>query len=169
LEVGLDIIRHGLTEKESFEVESSLIDLLGINNLTNLVLGHHSHLRGKMTLRDIETEYQAKPATFNEPVILIRINKAFRYDMPANELYEVTRKYWKVVERAQGIKIACSVYAGIVREVYSIKEWLPSPQYAGRFMFNGKVASDDIRNKYINKSVAHVWQQGSQNPIKYVG
>ena len=36
LRVGLDIIRHELTEKESFEVESALIDLLGLEILTNI-------------------------------------------------------------------------------------------------------------------------------------
>lgn len=169
LEVSLDIVRHGLTEKEAFEVESAIIDLLGINALTNLVSGHHSHLRGKMTLRDIEIEYQAKPAKFDEPVILIRINKAFRHDMTAEELYTVTQKDWKVrQQRVYDMKIACAVYAGIIREVYSVKEWVSSPDYSGRYMFNGKIAQDIIRDKYINKSVAHVWKQGSQNPIKYV-
>lgn len=168
LEVSLDIVRHGLTEKESFEVECALIDLLGINNLTNIVSGHYSHLRGKMTLKDIEIEYQAEPAEFYEPVILIRINQAFRHDMTAEELYEVTRKDWKVGQRIHAIKIACAVYAGIIREVYIVKEWVPSPDYKGRYMFNGKIAEDSIRDKYINKSVAHVWKHGSQNPIKYV-
>jgi hypothetical protein len=168
LEVKLDIIRHGLTEKESFEVESALIDTIGMDNLTNIVLGHHSDLRGKMTLRDIEIEYQAQPAEFDEPVILIRINKAFRRDMKAEELYQVTRKDWKVGQRIFNIKIACAVYAGIIREVYSVKEWVPSTDCLGRYMFNGEIAEDNIRSKYINKSVAHVWKQGSQNPIKYV-
>ena len=168
-EVGLDIIRHGLTEKESFEVESSIIDVIGITNLTNIVSGHHSHLRGKMTLRDIEIEYQAKPAEFDEPVLLIRINKAFRHDMSAEELYTVTRKDWKVGQRIHDMKIACAVYLGIIREVYSVDEWVDSPDSVGRSMFNGKIAQEDIRNKYINKSVSHVWKQGSQNPIKYVG
>jgi hypothetical protein len=168
LEVKLDIIRHGLTEKESFEVESALIDTIGMDNLTNIVLGHHSDFRGKMTLRDIEIEYQAQPAEFDEPVILIRINKAFRHDMKAEELYQVTRKDWKVGQRIFNIKIACAVYAGIIREVYSVKEWVPSTDCLGRYMFNGEIAEDNIRSKYINKSVAHVWKQGSQNPIKYV-
>lgn len=168
LEVKLDIIRHGLNEKEAFEVESAIIDTIGMDNLTNIVSGHHSDLRGKMTLRDIEIEYQALPAEFSEPVILIRINKAFNHDMKSEELYQATRKDWKVGTRAFDIKIACAVYAGIVREVYEIHEWVKSTDSEGRYMFNGTVAEDTIRNKYINKSVAHVWKHGSQNPIKYV-
>lgn len=169
MEVGHTILRHGLTEKEAFEVESATIDLLGLENLTNLVHGHHSIDRGKMTLKNIKTEYEAVDALFDEPVMLIRINRLYRYEMPANELYEVTRKHWKVGPRAKTIRIACAVYAGIIREVYVVDGWLPSPESPGRFMFNGEVAPPGIRQKYLDKSVAHVWKQGSQNPIKYVG
>lgn len=169
MEVGHTILRHGLTEKEAFEVESAAIDLLGLENLTNLVHGHHSIDRGKMTLKNIKTEYEAVDALFNEPVMLIRINQLYRYEMPADELYEVTRKDWKVGSRAKTVRVACAVYAGIVREVYSIDNWVPSPETPGRFMFIGEVAPPGIRQKYLDKSVAHVWKQGSQNPIKYVG
>lgn len=169
MEVGHTILRHGLTEKEAFEVESAAIDLLGLENLTNLVHGRHSIDRGKMTLKNIKTEYEAVDALFNEPVMLIRINQLYRYDIPADELYEVTRKHWKVGSRAKMVRVACAVYAGIIREVYSIDEWVPSPETPGRFMFIGEVAPPGIRQKYLDKSVAHIWKQGSQNPIKYVG
>lgn len=169
LEVGHTILRHGLTEKEAFEVESAVIDLLGLENLTNLVSGHYSFDRGKMTLKNIKIEYEAVDAFFDEPVILIRINQLYRYEMPADELYEVTRKDWKVGSRAKTIHIACAVYAGIIREVYAIDEWIPSAETPGRFMFIGEVAPPNIRQKYLDKSVAHVWKHGSQNPIKYVG
>jgi len=39
----------------------------------------------------------------------------------------------------------------------------------GRRQFFGKKALENIRSKYINKSVVKFWKQGSQNPIKYVG
>ena len=35
-EVQHRIIRHGLTEKEAFEVEAALIDFIGLDGLTNL-------------------------------------------------------------------------------------------------------------------------------------
>ncbi len=168
LKVGLTILRHGLTEKEAFEIESSMIDFIGIENLTNLVLGHDSFSRGKMTLKNIKIEYEAPDAVFDEPIILIRINKLYRYDMSANELYEATRKDWKVGQRAKTIKIACTVYAGIIREVYIISEWIPSTETSGRLMFNGEIAPNLLRKKYIDKSVKHIFKQGSQNPIKYV-
>ncbi len=42
LEPKTSILRHGLEEDTAFELEASLIDFLGIDDLTNLQGGHHS-------------------------------------------------------------------------------------------------------------------------------
>jgi hypothetical protein len=169
LEVGHLILRHGLTEKESLEVESAVIDVLGINNLTNIVAGHYAAERGLMTLEDIVIKYQAKDAEFNEPVLLININRLYHHDISQLDLYEATRKYWHVdLQRVSNIHLICAVYAGIIREVYVPTDWKLSAEFEGRSYFAGSIASNDIRDSYINRSVAKFWKQGSQNPIKYV-
>ena len=33
--------------------------------------------------------------------------------------------------------------------------------------FNGDIAKSEIREKYINKSLAHTKKKGAANPIKY--
>jgi hypothetical protein len=169
LQVGQIILRHQLLEKEAFEVESAIIDLLGKNHLTNLVLGHYSDDRGIMTIEDLKIKYEALPAIIDDPVLLININKLYNREMTATELYEATRKYWKInVNRASKSAFICSVFRGIIREVYSLDEWLPSKQESGRYIFYGKVAQSSKRDKYLHKSVTQYWRQGSQNPIKYV-
>jgi hypothetical protein len=173
LQVKHSILRHGLTEKEAFEIESSVIDLIGIENLSNIVKGHNSTDRGLMSLEDIEIKYQAVSANFNEPALLININKRYFHDMPAADLYEATRKYWKIDRnRVSDIHIICAVYVGIIREVYNPVSWheapTDNPDGQGRSFFEGKIAPSDTREKYINKSVSRYWTQGSQNPIKYV-
>ena len=171
-EVHAEIIRHGLTEKEAFEVESALIDYIGIKNLTNIVKGHHSTARGRMTLRDIKIEYEAEPAVFDDSVLLININRKFNPNMTTDEIYEATRKHWKVsIDRVREIDYICSVYRGIIREVFVADEWLAADDKleSGRSYFVGKLAPEEIREKYIDKSVVEYWAQGSQNPIKYIG
>lgn len=168
-EVVLTILRHGLTEKEAFEIECAMIDFLGIENLTNLVNGHYSADRGLMSLQDLQIEYQAEEAVFNEPVLLIRINRLFRHNMSTEEIYEATRKHWNIGERGRKVKIVCSVYRGIIREVFIAERWRKSSALKGRSMFTGKVAPKNIRNKYLHKSVTSYLSKGSQNPIKYVG
>ena len=61
-----------------------------------------------------------------------------------------------------------SVYLGIIREVFIVHKWSQSNE-ANRNYFEGELAPDEIRKKYINKSVSEYWKMGSQNPVKYVG
>jgi len=169
LEVKHMVLRHELTEKEAFEVESAVIDVLGKEKLTNLVKGHNSGDKGIMNLEDIKIKYEAEDALIEEPTILININNLYRRNMTQNEIYEATRKSWKInIERISNIKTACSVYRGIIREVFFIEKWMPSQEVEGRFMFQGKIAPKDVRDKRLNKSVSKYWKKGSQNPIKYV-
>ena len=169
LEVKHFVLRHELTEKEAFEVESAVIDVLGKDNLTNLVKGHLSEDKGLMKLEDIKIKYEADDAVFEVPVILININNLYQRNMSEKEIYDATRKSWKVnINRVSNIKIACSVYRGIIREVFLIDKWIPSSEVKGRYMFEGKIASKDIRDKYLSKFVSKYWKKGSQNPIKYI-
>jgi len=165
------ILRHDLDEEEAFAVESAMIDFLGMNNLTNIVNGHHLENNGLMDLKELKIKYEAEKAVFKEPVILITINRQYHRDMGSQELYEATRKHWKIsINRVANIKIACAVYRGIIREVYTIDEWRKSPKkQSGRHYFIGQVSSLIIRNKYINKSVRESGKKAGQNPIKYVG
>jgi hypothetical protein len=162
------IIRHGLTEKESFEVEASLIDFgdyFGFN-LSNIVQGQHSENKGLMTSDEIIRLFNAKPLyELDEPVILININKKYKRGSDSSEIYNATKQSWKVsASRIQNIKYALSEYEGIIIEVYKINEWY---EIEDRWGFNGVIAESSVRNKYINKSIAHTKKRGSANPIRY--
>ena len=43
------LLRFGLTDRTAFEVEAAAIQLLGMDELTNKVEGHHVWRRGRMT------------------------------------------------------------------------------------------------------------------------
>lgn len=115
-----------------------------------------------------------------EPVILIRINRQYRPDMTADELYDATRSSWKVGTRRETAEYALAIYKGVVVEVYSIDAWHPSgttpckskvhtnPQHEGRWEFTGSIARERIRSKYVGRSVADYFPRGSANPVMYV-
>jgi len=169
LKVKTTILRHGLSEKEALEIESAIIDLLGTERLTNIVKGYHSKDKGIMHLNELKLKYEAKEAVIKEPVMLININRFYKKNMGLREIYDATREHWRVNRsRASKIKIVCSVYRGIIREVFTVDRWIASPGVKGRSMFEGSIAPKEIREKYLNKSVAKYWSIGSQNPIKYV-
>jgi uncharacterized protein len=125
-------------------------------------------------------------AHINDPVIAINIHQQFEYCMNNSDLYECTRGSWRLNRKhAEKAKFAFAVYQGIVQEVYEIDHWVPVTQrridfwlerlksqgriidpseLTGRSDFVGRVASEEVREKYVGKimPVRH-----GQNPILY--
>ncbi|MEI7983741.1 MAG: hypothetical protein WCI71_18985 [Bacteroidota bacterium] len=158
------ILRHGLEEKLSLEIESTIIDLLGIENLTNSVKGHDTWERGLKTVDEVFQHYDAKAVTFDEPCIIININRLYTRGISAQKLYDSTRASWIVGAKRDRANYAIASYRGLVREVYEIEKWQPN---GDRWEFIGKVADDKIRDKYLNQSLENYIKKGGQNPIRY--
>jgi hypothetical protein len=112
----------------------------------------------------------------DEAVIAINIPGTHRHGMNARDLYDCTRGTWRVSrEHAEKAQYAFAVFQSVIREVYEIDEWLPSGStdytrqfdpstQKNRFEFVGKVARDEIRDKYVGKRVP---EPHGQNPIRY--
>lgn len=178
----IEILRHGLDEKTALSIEASVIDAIGIPPLTNKKRGTDTE-HGRMGLELLAAIIDPQDADIHEPAILIRINELYRYGMSDDELLDATRGIWIVGERRYKAKYAFAVYAGIIQEVYHIKQWFPagSSRYktrpelndtnlygSRRWEFVGELAENEIREKYRLKSVKKILNANSQNPIKYI-
>lgn len=175
----IEILIHGLEDEETaLKVESAVIDLIGLGNLTNIVKGHNSNLYGRLTLDQLIQRYQNEVANIEEPSLLIRINQVFKYGMTAQELYDATRARWKIGYDRDKVEYAFAIYDGVIQEVYKVAAWFKAGEtyvdlsrFDGgddRWEFVGSLAEADIREKYLNKSVTHLFRKGDQNPFKYV-
>ena len=159
------ILRHGLTEELALEIESACIDLLGAEYLTNAVKGHHSWARGLKTVDEIIQQYDAREVTITEPAIIININRLYKRFMTDEDLYKSTRSSWVIGEnRRNTAQYAIAAFRGLVREVYEIESWNRTGK---RWEFIGRIAPDQIRNKYLNQSLDKYVKKGSRNPIRY--
>jgi hypothetical protein len=176
LEPMIEIVRYGLTDDEATLLEASIIDLFGLKSLTNQVRGQHSRSFGRVKISDLLLMFTAQPAKVTHRALLITINRLYRTDMSAQELFEATRGIWKVGERRENAELALAVYQGIVREVYRIKSWhragtlnyetrkdISSRVHEPRWEFDGEIAKD-VREQYIGKLIG----KSGQNPVKYV-
>ena len=142
--------------------------------LTNEVLGHNSIDSGLMTANEVIRKYNAEPLSeLCDPVIIININRTYKRGR-GEGIYIATKESWAVDKnRIKAIEYVLSEYRGLIVEVYKIEEWYPvdtkdkngKPKI--RWGFNGDVAEDNVRSKYINKSVAHIKKKGSSNPVRY--
>ena len=150
---GVDIIRHGLTKEQAFRVESALIDVLNVKDLTNKVRGHNSDQLGLMTAKNLEARYKGELLKFKEPAVCFKISVLFNTwtkNMSENELYEIIRGNWTVnIKKAKSVKYALGISDNLVRGIYKINSW--QQVYTGRkgekykrprWRFTGKPASE---------------------------
>ena len=109
-------------------------------------------------------------------LVIIKINQLYKPGMSADELYDGTRGFWRrKIESVSDADYALSVANGMVLEVYKIDGWFEAgtthmktgrkPSKSGRIEFTGKVAPEDIRKRYINKCVRHLFKYGNANPV----
>jgi hypothetical protein len=190
----IEILRDGLDDETAQMYEGVAIDVIGIDNLTNLKVGrgsnHSSKTLTKMRSEELSIYIDPDEANITERAILIRINQLYRYGMDADSLYDATRGVWVIGGKNAGgrrdcAKYAFSVFKGIIIEVYKINQWYLAGTQATyyktrpdcneificdppRWEFEGEIAESDIRGKYLNKSVKNYLTTNSQNPIKYV-
>jgi hypothetical protein len=175
----IEILVHGLdSELTARKIEASIIDLLGIDNLTNIQGGYESREFGRMSTEQLKAIYGAKKVDIREAAILININRSFRYGMSPVELYDATRSAWVVGTKRDKASLAFAVYQGIVQEVYKIAHWFPnnttlnSRKTPGedpreeRWEFVGQLADNSTRSRYRYNDVSDCI--GPRKPINYV-
>jgi len=173
------IVRHGMTEKTAYAVESALIDVFSWQEklLSNKMGGHHAVEFGVMTANEIIGKYNAAPLyEMDSAAVIININKTYKRGLGMDAVYNATKESWVIaISRinSKSLKYVLSEYKGLIVEVYRVIEWYPvdSVNRSGkptiRWGFKGEVAEEDMRGKYINRSVAHLKKQGTSNPIRF--
>lgn len=134
----VEILRYGLkSEAIAFEVEASIIDTIGVDNLTNIIRGHHIE-NGRLSLTEIERLYGSEPIIVEdilEKYMLFFINQTYSTTLEQIEIYDATRQFWfnisdkKRTKNSEGeydYSIALSIYDSVVIRVYSIVQWFPA-------------------------------------------
>lgn len=181
LEPLIEVLSHGLPDEETaFRVEAAAIDLLGLTGLCNEIRGWQSIQFGRMGLKQLVGYYAAEPVEITDPVVLIRVSQLYRHNMGAEALYEATRGFWRAGPRRSKARYAIAVFEGVAREVFEIEQWHRAgttayvtrdssrPGPGPRWEFTGRLATESIRAKYVDKSVTRYMSKGAQNPLAYV-
>ena len=118
----------------------------------------------------------------HDNIAIIKITKSYKSHkngISPLELYDITRGCWKrKLKSLQDAEIVLAVVSGEVKEVYTVDSWMEASELnretipydaekeKGRIGFSGQVAPDDIRSKYIGKSVAGLYKRGEADPVK---
>ena len=93
-------------------------------------------------------------------------------------LLETQYKITENEKRRKEIKYVFAIYDGVIQETYNVLDWFPGGSTYSvredkeewkkheRWEFIGNI-SNEMRKKYLHKSVDHYWKQHSQNPVRY--
>ncbi len=172
---GLKVIyiiqRWGMEKDAAFEVEGALID--AFFGLTNENRGHGFE-RGACNAESLETNlmqesYEDLPGDPN--YVILKTNGSFVDSQPGNDyedkLYSAIKQAWRMNPH-KASTIQCPYVLGvvdwIVKEVYEVEEWKQVPD--GRYGFEGHLAPDTIRKKYLNHKIPEVYRRG-RYPVRY--
>ena len=182
------ILRHKLTEEDALTVESVLIDFLTYQEfnteslLTNIVAGHHQWNEGIKTVDQIMQIYDCKPLLLKpgHKLLMVNLNRTYMKKsedgMRVNsDLYEITRKYWKVSKHnADQIDYLLGVYKGVVRCVLKpTTKWLPfkhrekDGRITIRYYVEGVIDDKEGNGLYLNKDVT-AYPFPSGGAIRYI-
>ena len=87
--------------------------------------------------------------------------------VPRDEIFTATKGNWKAsVSRAQRADCVLAIARGLVRAVFVPSGWTDAG-YDNRKKMTGEKDGSDFQ-KFVGTSVAHLFERGSQNPIRYL-
>jgi hypothetical protein len=170
-EVAHVIHRHGLDEKQAWEVEAAVID--AYPEATNQVGGRASDDRGVMHASQVIEKYKAPVAVFKHPVVLITINRSVT---ERDSIYDAVHYAWKIdPEKAAKAEFVLAVRQGLIMGTFKADRWLPAttdnfPGTAadrpGRWGFIGHEAPQAVAQLYFRKRLPEEMRRpGAANPV----
>ena len=82
-------------------------------------------------------------------ILVLKISQSWRSGMTPNELYDATRRSWRLsATRIAKVDLVLCVADKEVREAYTVEQWILSSD-EGRKEFIGHVAEQNIREKWV--------------------
>ena len=127
----IEILIYGVSREVAENVEAAAIDLIGINNLTNVQKGHGANLHGKIhaDLLDamLKNQEDSFDAELDVDTLFLCINGKYRRGMTIFELYDAARGFWKFNDQNRDAIEACKyimpVYNKRILDVYVEAKW----------------------------------------------
>jgi len=103
------------------------------------------------------------------PVVFLNINRLYRADLTDTELYDITRRAWRMAaRRRERVRLAFGVVQGHIKSVYQVAEadWKDCEgKFAGRCEF--ECVLTDEHQAYIGQSVSEFMPAGARFVVRY--
>jgi uncharacterized protein len=168
--------RHGLTEREAYQVEAALID--ATPGLTNEQGGHGSADFGPAHASELVRRYQLDEFEPQHRLLVIKLSRS----LENRSLKDAVRAAWRIsVERAESADFVLGVVNGVCVVVLQAKgkKWIPATKANFAFLdedkehrhgFEAVDVSDHVARLYLGKKLPEAFRakKGAAQPFLYI-
>jgi hypothetical protein len=161
----IEIMQWGLSEEAAFAAEAALIQLIGLNQLTNAQSGRGTY---KLHADFIEYIRDKKPLRLSprkgEEMLILSANGYYRHGMSRFELYDAVRGNLHVSkERVENCRLVLVLLNGYVIDVYVNPECVEAGRQVRSFKTKDETSGFDIvagfaneilRNRFVGRELA---------------
>ena len=108
-----------------------------------------------------------------DKVILLSIAQTYKPYMDGDEktIYDIAKQAWyldKTKESKDLVEYALAIYQNIVKGVFTINKWKKYKFEPAKWEFEGEIAPDEIRSKYLNKKIPMAFGEGQYGSSRYL-
>ncbi len=106
-------------------------------------------------------------------VILLSLAKTYKPYMDGNDgvILDIAKQAWSLGKEREArdlVDYALAVYQNIVVGVFTVNKWKKAMIDSTKWEFEGEVAPEDIKNKYLYKKIPMAFGEGQYSSHIYV-
>jgi len=106
-----------------------------------------------------------------DKVVLLSVAQTYKSYMDESVIYDVAKQAWSLDKNDQSKDVAeyaLAIYQNRVVGVFSIDKWKRAMFENTKWEFEGKIASDDVRSRYLNKKIVRAFGEGQYESFRYL-
>lgn len=115
---------------------------------------------GRINLEDIE-----------DRVILLSVAQTYKPYMDENTVYEIAEQAWYLDDQTESkdlAEYALAIYQNEVKGVFSIDKWRKYQFEPHKWEFEGTIAPDNIKNRYLDKKIPNAFGERQYNSSRFL-
>ena len=173
----VEIIRYGLDKDSALDIESALIDAIGVEQLTNTIRGHGADF-GRISALELNQQLGGKRLDVTD----IRVSAILIYSHQSQKaglnIYDATRGNWPVnkdtreEEEKDGKlkrRYAFAMHHSVILEIYEILKWFPGGTTVSSLEFDKEYHKGRAVWEFVGKKADKPELRRYRNRVLYKG
>ena len=177
----VEILRYGLSERGALDMESAVIDAIGVGNLSNLIKGHRTM---RAPALKINQQLGGKPLNWGDIRVCGMMIYSHQSQKKEYDIYDATRGNWAVSEKTREEReeegkdgkegklkrrYAFAMDHSVILEVYEILKWFPGGTTVSSLPFDKEYHKGRAVWEFVGKKADEPELRRYRNRVLYRG